>query len=109
MAIVELIPVDDNKALQDAGIKFVAINEPYLIVGCNGNGSFDLDITENWSDEVIKQLKARCKEHNLSDDTISNLTSYIGIKVYVDRAEQIFVCNCFFDSEYIYTHSWSGQ
>jgi DNA replicative helicase MCM subunit Mcm2 (Cdc46/Mcm family) len=86
MAIVEFIPVDDNKSLQADGIKYVAIDdEPKMIVGCNGNGSFDLDLTQDWSDKGIKQLKDRGKEHNLSNDTISNLCYVIG-NIYVEKA-----------------------
>lgn len=87
--IVEFFPIDD-KTLQDAGVKFIAINEPKLIVGHNGkdNRPIEIDITTKWEDEGIKQLQEQSRPH-FSDDIIARLLIYVGSKIIAEKADVI--------------------
>lgn len=87
MPITDFIPIDD-KILQDAGVKYVAINEPICIIGHNGtdNRPIQFDITADWYNEGVKQLEEQSRPH-FSNDTITRLKQYLGTKLYFERAD----------------------
>lgn len=90
MPVVEFFPVDDDEVLKAAGVKYVAINEPKLIVGHNGKDHtpIQVTITRQWENGVSKDLEEQCKPH-FSQDQIARLVLYIGNKIYSRNAEII--------------------
>jgi|SRR5215211_253108 len=87
MAMVEFFSMDDNKVLQNAGVKFVAIIEPTSIVGHNGkdNRPLETDITSEHNDNGSKQLAEQSRPH-FSYKIVSRLKEYIITRIYVERA-----------------------
>jgi hypothetical protein len=90
MPIVDFFPIDDDRILQEAGAKFIAIIEPKLVVGHNGrdNRLIEIDITANWQQVGSKQLAEQSRCH-FSEEITAKLLIYVGNKVYVEKADII--------------------